>query len=250
MKNNYWLKNKAFVLIVVVLSIMFLSACAPKVKLVKYLDPQVMAIPMVKDSIKASLKVRMMQEGEMQEVKATIFCVPYLRYRLELRGPMGVSLASLLWKKQDWTLLLPRNTLYHKGEGYVMDIENPAFPQQVDFHRTFAMLWGDLLPVGWENAKKTEQDSLVELSWKTFDGSEVKAIMHKKKGFIKEVIQGNSRIIYSDYQAFDDEVLPSKMKLYIDESFVLGIDINSVDKRKTWKDKVWKITIPEDFREF
>ena len=78
-----------------------LCACAGNKPAV---DPSAQAAPAeaVKlDSLRAKMAITLVdQNGKEQNLDAVLFSVPGKRYRMELTGPMGIGVASLLWQEE------------------------------------------------------------------------------------------------------------------------------------------------------
>jgi tetratricopeptide (TPR) repeat protein len=59
----------------------------------------------VRDSLRAKFVLTLVDTaGKTQELDAVLFSVPGKRYRMELTGPMGVGVASLLWTESGWDI--------------------------------------------------------------------------------------------------------------------------------------------------
>ena len=62
----------------------------------------------VRDSLRAKFVLTILDSlDKEQELDAVLFAVPHLRYRMELTGPMGVGVASLLWMPDGWNMVFP-----------------------------------------------------------------------------------------------------------------------------------------------
>ena len=77
------------------------------------------------DSLRAKFQLNITQEnGDVQEFDAVLFSVPGKRYRLELTGPLGIGVASMLWMESGWQMVFPTEKLYVKGNGYMVGLLN------------------------------------------------------------------------------------------------------------------------------
>lgn len=72
------------------------------------------------DSLKIDLTLIWKRESEAGSVEATLFHKPQKFSRIEIRGPMGVTLASVLWDGQSWRVWVPSEERLFTGEGEVI----------------------------------------------------------------------------------------------------------------------------------
>jgi len=84
-----------------------------------------------------SARVKAVLSVSQENLSAVLFAVPNERYRLELSGTFGLSVASILWKKDGWKVVLPQNERYMEGNGNCVSI--PSYGD-VDIHK-FAFLF-------------------------------------------------------------------------------------------------------------
>lgn len=70
-----------------------------------------------------------------------LFAVPGERYRLEVSGPLGMQLASLLWKPDGWlALAYPRDEAF-RGTGDTVRIPGIVMPP-LSIHQILSPAWG------------------------------------------------------------------------------------------------------------
>jgi len=76
-------------------------------------DKQV-ALP---DSAKVKAIISVSQGSVREKLSAVLFAVPNEKYRLELSGSLGLSAASILWKRDGWIIVYSQDERYMQGEG-------------------------------------------------------------------------------------------------------------------------------------
>mgnify|MGYP003426687377 FL=1 len=107
----------------------WLAGCASSKPAV---EPTAQATPaeVKPDSLRAKMAITLVdQNGKEQNLDAVLFSVPGKRYRMELTGPMGIGVASLLWQEEGWTMTFPTEKLYMKGAGYMVGLfGEPSIP--------------------------------------------------------------------------------------------------------------------------
>ena len=121
------------------------------------------------DSLRAKFQLNITQEdGKVQEFDAVLFSVPGKRYRLELTGPLGIGVASMLWTETGWQMVFPTEKLYVKGNGYMVGLLNDNTLPLVHIHQVAALFEGKLLPERFEKTgSKASASSGTEKSfWK------------------------------------------------------------------------------------
>jgi len=72
------------------------------------------------DSLKIDLTLIWKKESVAGSVEATLFHKPQKFSRIEIRGPMGVTLASILCEGQGWRVWVPSEERLFTGEGEVI----------------------------------------------------------------------------------------------------------------------------------
>jgi len=237
-----------FRLILILVGVSFFSACTERPKLETYTKTKALNYP---DSLKAKMTITVTDGPEKRNMTGILFAVPYAKYRMEMRGPLGMNLGSLLWVDDQWTLVVTRNGVGYEGEGDYLDVVNPAIPQ-IPFHRTLGVSWGDLLPKGWNNAQKDKQsDTLSIWRWNSGEtGFPVEAEVNPKMGYVNLFRSGMYEVRYSDYKRFDGIVLPQKVEWFRNSIFMMALELESIDTKASWKPKIWELEIPEGFRRY
>jgi len=69
------------------------------------------------DSAKVKSVISVSQGNVKEKLSAVLFAVPNEKYRLELSGSLGLSAASILWKKDGWIIVFSQNERYMQGDG-------------------------------------------------------------------------------------------------------------------------------------
>ena len=116
------------------LLILLLEGCAssPKTSLPKQ------TTQISTDSLRASFSMEFQNgEGSWQQFSAVLFSVPGKRYRIELSGPMGIGVASLLWTDSLWSIIFPTERSYLQGNGYLVGVIGSSDFPLVNIHQAF-----------------------------------------------------------------------------------------------------------------
>jgi len=88
-------------------------SCSRKPNLTYFSDKQT-ALP---DSAKVKAVLSVSQGSVKEKLSAVLFAVPNDKYRLELSGSLGLSAASILWKRDGWIIIYSQDERYMQGEG-------------------------------------------------------------------------------------------------------------------------------------
>lgn len=96
----------------------------------------------VPDSLRVKLTVQIpLPDSTEDEVDGVLWAKPGKSYRLELSGPLGIQVASLLWTKEGWVGLLPSQERYVQGKGEIVMIPGVLLPP-VSIHKLLSFAWG------------------------------------------------------------------------------------------------------------
>lgn len=201
------------------------------------------------DSLKAKMDLELYDaEGALHELSGVLFAVPEKRYRLELTGPIGIGVASLLWLPEKWTFIFPTEKKYIEGNGYwVGDLQNRIFPV-VDIHQVAGFFWGSLLPQ--KATIEREEDSL---DWVLIHGKDTAqlaftAAKEKSTGRIIWVERGNSeRVTFQEFMSYDGRILPSEIAFFRGKTCFLKLHVKSVKTKVSWGEDVWHLEVPENY---
>ena len=65
---------------------------------------------------------------------------------MELTGPMGVGVASLLWTEEGWNMVFPTEKKYLSGVGYMVGLMGDNSVPMVPIHQMADIFEGVLVP--------------------------------------------------------------------------------------------------------
>jgi hypothetical protein len=204
------------------------------------------------DSLKAKLNLDLYDgDGQLHEISGVLFAVPHTRYRLELTGPLGVGVGSLLWSGDEWTFLFPTEKKYLKGKGsWVGDGGSGLFPV-VNIHQIVAYFWGDLLPDGAQISELKDSADWTLLRGKDASGILFTGAKEEKTGRIAWVERdGVERVTFQDYRNYEMRLLPSEIAFFRGNQCYLRIHVKNVKTDASWGDGVWRLKIPESYTPF
>lgn len=228
-------------------AVFLFTGCGPK--LVK--GPAETLSGSVPDSLKAKFSIETLDSAEgSHKLSAVLFAVPYKRYRLEISGPMGLGIASLLWHDGEWTLLLPTQKAYASGKGYL--VGGYAGIPRFDIHRIAALFWGEFLPRNATvDSVKTESGPDSSKVVLTF-GKNALGISFRMEsgpdGRVRELLQGGERLEFSSAAEFDVGVLPSEVRAFRNGKNVLNIRIKNVRSDASFGGGTWRLSVPERYQ--
>lgn len=195
----------------------------------------------VPDSLKAKFSLELNDSEGSHSLSGVLFAVPYKRYRIELSGPMGVGIASLLWNDGEWTMLLTSQKEYLTGKGYL--VGGVAGLPLFDIHQIAALFWGEALPHG--GTVDSTKDG--RTFGKNSAGIPFIAVRNAD-GRIAEIVQGSERIELKAFAEFGTQVSPSEASLYRLGENVLNIRLKSVRTDASWGNGTWRLPVPKSYR--
>jgi hypothetical protein len=193
------------------------------------------------------------QEIKTQEFDAVLFSVPGKRYRMELTGPLGIGVASLLWQEDGWQMTFPTEKLYMKGVGYMVGLLNNDALPMVHIHQVADIFDGRLLPEDYEEVAPPEDSTKVEGAvyarekmGRPFhfvkDGDRVSWLSRPGRGGKTEVIR------YYDFKGFEGVETPSRIEFELEGAKFLEIRIKKVARNKSFSSGTWRLNIPKSFK--
>ena len=206
-----------------------------------------------RDSLRAKFLLTIYEEGKTQELDAVLFSVPGKRYRMELTGPLGIGVASLLWQEEGWQMTFPTEKLYMKGVGYMVGLLNNDALPMVHIHQVADIFDGRLLPESYEEVAPPEDSTKVEGAvyarekmGRSFhfvkDGDHVSWLSRAGRGGKTEVIR------YYDFKEFEGVETPSRIEFELDGAKFLEIRIKKVARNKSFSSGTWRLNIPKSFK--
>ena len=212
-----------------------------------------------RDSLRAKFVLAILQqdtvtqEVKTQEFDAVLFSVPGKRYRMELTGPLGIGVASLLWQEEGWQITFPTEKLYMKGVGYMVGLLNTDALPMVHIHQVADIFDGRLLPEGYEEVAMPE-DSTKEVGtvyarekmgrFFTFkkEGDHVSWLSRKGRGGKTETLH------FYDFKTFEGVEVPSNIIFELDGAKFLEIKIKKIARKKSFSSGTWRLNIPKSFK--
>jgi outer membrane lipoprotein-sorting protein len=242
--------NQRLLLLFPLFVALFLSACASSKSLVPVEEK---SKEFAADSLKAKFTLSLKNEkGEMQELSGVLFAVQGIRYRLELSGPFGVGVASLLWNKEGWRITLPTEKLYIEGQGYMIgDPSMPALPF-VNIHQLAGIFYGDLLPASYKELSKKDSLDFEKVFAEDALGRPFQFVRKKASEEILSLMQMGvggiaETIYYENPKEYEKKRIPSKIRFFRDQELFLEVILKKVQHETTWGNGVWLLNIPQNY---
>ena len=172
---------------------------------------------------------------------------------MELTGPLGIGVASLLWQEQGWLMTFPTEKLYMKGVGYMVGLLNNDALPMVHIHQVADIFDGRLLPEGYEEVAPPEDSTRVEgviyareKMGRAFrfakEGEHVAWISRMGRGGKTETIH------FNDFKEFEGVETPSNIIFELDGEKFLEIKIKKIARNKSFSSGTWRLNIPKSFK--
>lgn len=204
------------------------------------------------DSLRAKFQLNITQEnGDVQEFDVVLFSVPGKRYRLELTGPLGIGVASMLWTESGWQMVFPTEKLYVKGNGYMVGLLNDNTLPLVHIHQVAALFEGKLLPERFE--KESTADSAGVTVVKAKEPTGRLFTYGEKDGRVQWLSrQGRDgkpeKIVFSDVGTLEGREMPKNIRFERDGKPFLEIRIKKVTRGKAFSLGTWRLNIPKSYK--
>lgn len=229
---------------------LLLMACAPK---------PLIELDWVKNKSKQAVPPRLKVVGEIEfqvrdssqklldkgSVDAYFYILPHERYRIELKGPLGIQVASILWTPELWQVYIPDKSLLLQGEGDYIKLPIPGF-ERLNLHELVSKLWGDVLPNGWESAQYTEEESLTFLSW-TLDSLNYEAQILNSHSQVIELKTPQELFKFKRWESQAEYTYPSLVEVQIEQS-QLQLETDSWGIPKDFHQRLWSLRFPPNTR--
>ncbi len=205
-----------------------------------------------RDSLRAKFQLKIMaEEGKVQEFDAVLFSVPGKRYRLELTGPLGIGVASMLWQESGWQMVFPTEKLYVKGNGYMVGLLNDASLPLVHIHQIAALFEGILLPE--KITKEWSGDSAGVPVTRAKESTGRLFTYNESEGHVNWILrQGRDgkpeKISFSEFGTFDGYDVPKSIRFERDGKMFLDIRVKKVTRGKSFSLGTWRLNIPKSFK--
>lgn len=219
--------------------------------------PEAAAEMAPQDSLRAKFLLTIFDEkGKAQDMDAVLFSVPGKRYRMELTGPLGVGVASMLWTDSGWTITFPTEKLYMKGVGYMVGLLNDNSLPLVHIHQVASLFEGKLLPEKFDLLESAgESPVALEEGVQAFFGKEStgRSFAYGMKDSSVVWLSRNGRdgkretLLFSDYKVFEGVRTPSLIVFKRDGKDYLKILIKKVTHGKPFSLGTWRLNVPRSF---
>ena len=213
-----------------------------------------------RDSLRAKFQLTIIQDSSTQELDAVLFSVPGKRYRMELTGPLGIGVASLLWQQEGWQMTFPTEKLYMKGEGYMVGLLNSDALPMVHIHQVADIFDGRLLPEGFEEVAPPDDSTRIEGVVYAREKTGRKFTLGREP---VEGAPGRSRVVwlsrmgvggktetirFYDFKGFEGVETPSRIVFELDGAKFLEIRIKKIARNKSFSSGTWRLNIPRSFK--
>ena len=209
--------------------------------------PVEVPVEVATDSLRAKMAMTLVDAGgKTQKLAAVLLSVPGKRYRMEMTGPMGIGVASMLWKEEGWTMVFPTEKLYMEGRGYMVGLfGEPSIPMVAGFFD------GDYVPSGVK--VEQERDSLgmkivdavdqfgTHLSYALAEG-QVQWISHTGRDDKPEVLR------FMGYRQFEGKTLAEKIVFERDGNMFLEMRLKKVTHGKPFSPGTWRLNVPKSYK--
>lgn len=194
-------------------------------------------LEIAKDSLRAKFKLEMPDgKGKLQKFDAVMFSVPGKRYRLELSGPMGIGVASVLWTDTLWTIVFPTEKKFLKGNGYMVGmLDQPDFPL-VNVHQIAAFFEQKFLPESFEEISSQDSAGIRIVSAKEESGmmfrfaeSSEKKVLWLERGAEKAVFEWPRISVFKNGCPY------------------LNLQVKKVEKDISFRGTTWRLPVPHGY---
>lgn len=239
------MRRSALFLILVALAVLAGCAGGKKAELVN--DAPAAKVELPQDSLRAKFVLTLVgNDGKPQDLDAVLFSVPGKRYRMELTGPMGIGVASLLWTEEGWTMTFPTEKLYMKGNGYMVGLFSDNSLPLVHIHQVANLFDGKLLPESFDVVEQKDQVIYAkEKTGRTFS--------YEKKDSLVVWLSRPGRdgkpetLNFQEYKTFEGVNTPSIIVFQRDGFDYLKIRIKKVARNKPFSLGTWRLNVPKSF---
>lgn len=206
----------------------------------------------VKAEIRYAVPTQPSQAKSPQEkgsVTAYFYVVPKQRYRIELKGPLGIHVASILWTSEQWEVWIPNEETLWRGQGSQIRLPIPGL-EAFNIHQFVQSLWGDVLAPGWQEASYIDEGQTTTLQW-THQGVQYQAIIANQRHQVQEV-QYQAKTIRYKHWAQQDSLTYPELTHFVFSPSELWVDVEEVDQMPQWSERLWTLRVPPStqLREF
>lgn len=212
------------------------------------------------DSLRAKFLLTITDEdGKPQELDAVLFSVPKKRYRMELTGPMGIGVASMLWQEEGWVMTFPTEKMYMKGAGYMVGLLGNTSLPSVHIHQVAALFEGKLLPENYElldtavSVPECLKDEKVQMFAAQEKGGNRFFFAKKDSNVVWLSRKGmggkEENLFFSNFKTFDEFYVPSSIVFERDGVRYLEIKIRKIARNKPFSMGTWRLNVPRSFNQ-
>lgn len=192
------------------------------------------------DSLRAKVTFEIpVANDDPSEVAGVLWAVPQKRYRLELSGTMGIGVASVLWKEQNWKVYLPTEDRTLTGEGVLLQIPGIQLPP-ISIHRLLAPIWGDWsIPDSQLVKRYALQDKQI---WEWQDSSDQQPLTLRAE-FLTSNHQLVALVFVNDNPDLQVRLEPANKDILVWQAgrLLMTIKTEQVRRDLTWKSSIWKL---------
>ena len=205
-----------------------------------------------RDSLRAKFVLTVLDSlGKEQDLDAVLFSVPHKRYRMELTGPMGAGVASLLWTEEGWNMVFPTEQKYLSGVGYMVGLMGDNSVPMVPIHQMADIFKGVLVPERSEVL--AESDSADFHVVKVRAPSGMQFTYGKRDGEIAWLMRGGRDgkpeiLKFSEFKEFEGVRLPSNVEFEAGGKMFLKIRIKKVARNKAFSLGTWRLNVPKSYK--
>ncbi len=202
-------------------------------------------LPPAPDSVKVKTNIKFQTtQGNMKEkgsVDAFIYAIPNKKYRIELKGPLGVQVASILWLETNWQVYIPSEKIVFQGQGQAIQLPIPGF-KDLSIHQLVSSLWGEVFPIGWQKASHTQSGETTFLKW-SCDSKDCISTIDKQSGRVNSLQIDSTLWKYQNWTKQQNFKYPTHIEV-IDLNQQLQIDVEEIDLQPSWNSRLWKLRFP------
>ena len=230
----------------------WLAGCASSKPTVDPSAQSASAEEVKQDSLRAKMGVTLVDaKGKEQNLDAVLFSVPGKRYRMELTGPLGIGVASLLWQEEGWLMTFPTEKLYMKGVGYMVGLfGEPSIPT-VNIHQIAGFFEGVYVPTSAETVARRDSSGIELVDAKDPMGLR---FTYAKQGdkvlWISRVApDGKPEVLnFLEYKEFEGRTLASRILVERGGEKYLEIRVKKVNRNKSFSPGTWRLTVPRSYK--
>lgn len=235
------------VLFLMLVALAMLAGCAGGKKAELVGDSAAVKVVAPQDSLRAKFVLTLVgADGKPQDLDAVLFSVSGKRYRMELTGPMGIGVASLLWTEDGWTMTFPTEKLYMKGNGYMVGLFSDNSLPLVHIHQVANLFDGKVLPENFDVVEEKDQVIYArEKSGRAFSFAKQDA---RVTWLSRAGRDGKPEtLLFKDYKTFEGVETPSVIEFQRDGKDYLSIRIKKVTRNKPFSLGTWRLNVPKSF---